>query len=902
MKRMLSVCLALMLLITVVPAVSSAATYGYVTGGWLRMRSGPSFDNSTVASYYTGTMVEILGTSGSWYNVKAPDGKTGYMYSSYISSSGGGGGTGTAYVTSSNGYGVRLRSGPSTGYRILGVFSVGTAMTVLESGTNWSKVQIGSTVGFMMNQFLTTSGGGTSGETAVVWSPNGLGVRLRSGPGTGYGIIGVYSVGTTVTILSHGSTWDQIRVGSRTGYMMNYYLTSAATPVATGIVVTPATTTAAPGGSVAIVTTVSGSNLSNPSYTLAITQNDSMATLSGNTLTVKNTATVGSVIIVTATTADNGSSGSKLTATCSITVTAGTPTATSVTIAPSTASVKQGSSVTFTVTVNGVNLSNPAYTLSITANDSMATLSGNTLTVKSSATVGSVIKVTALSADNNSSGNKIAATSDITVAATTAPGAPTLSTANAGNASVALTWAAPTDNGGSAVVGYVVYRSTTNNIADATSTSLLGGSLTGTTVTSLTNGTAYYFWVAAVNSVGTGSASASLSATPSATILVPGAPTLNTATAGNAQVALAWTAPTDTGSGALTGYNVYRSTTNTFPGTGGIAVFGASTTNYTFTGLTNGTTYYFWVTATNGAGEGAASASLSATPATVPSAPTLDSATAGNGQVSLSWTAASNNGGSTLTGFKVYHGTTGNIADATSETVLDGSATSHTVTGLTNGTQYYFWVSAVNGVGESEKSGNKSATPVTVPSAPTLDSATAGAGQVALCWTAASGTGGSALTGFKVYRSTTSNIADATSESVSGGSTASYTATGLTNGTTYYFWVSAVNGVGESDKSGSKSATPATVPDAPGSFAAGTVSGTTVPLSWAAAASNGSTISGYVIEYGTDTSYSAGSQTAGAGDTGISIDVGGTGTWYFRIHATSNLGSGASATTTANVT
>ena len=211
MKRILSICLAIALLLTAIPMATSLAIsqYGYVTGGWLRLRSAASFDSSTVSSYYTGTQVKILSTSGSWYQVEAPDGKTGYMYSSYISFSGGI--IGDAYVTSTNGYGVRMRSGPGTGYSIIGVYSVGTALTVLQTGSTWSKIQIGSRVGYMMNQYITTSGGGgTSGDTATVWSANGYGVRLRSGAGTGYSIIGVYSVGTLVTVLSHGTTWDHI--------------------------------------------------------------------------------------------------------------------------------------------------------------------------------------------------------------------------------------------------------------------------------------------------------------------------------------------------------------------------------------------------------------------------------------------------------------------------------------------------------------------------------------------------------------------------------------------------------------------------------------------------------------------------------------------------------------------
>ena len=91
MKRFLSICLALALLVSLVPAVPAmtVSQYGTVTGGWLRLRSAANFDASTISSYYTGTVVQILGTSGNWYNVKTPDGNTGYMYGSYITINGG---------------------------------------------------------------------------------------------------------------------------------------------------------------------------------------------------------------------------------------------------------------------------------------------------------------------------------------------------------------------------------------------------------------------------------------------------------------------------------------------------------------------------------------------------------------------------------------------------------------------------------------------------------------------------------------------------------------------------------------------------------------------------------------------------------------------------------------------
>ena len=89
-------------------------------------------------------------------------------------------------------------------------------------------------------------------------------------------------------------------------------------------------------------------------------------------------------------------------------------------------------------------------------------------------------------------------------------------------------------------------------------------------------------------------------------------------------------------------------------------------------------------------------------------------ASAGNGQVVLSWTAPASNGASAITNYKVYRGTT-----AGGETVLTtlGNVTTYTDSAVTNGQIYYYQVSAVNGVGEGPKSTEVSATPG-APAAP----------------------------------------------------------------------------------------------------------------------------------------------------------------------------------------
>jgi YHS domain-containing protein len=310
---------------------------------------------------------------------------------------------------------------------------------------------------------------------------------------------------------------------------------------------------------------------------------------------------------------------------------------------------------------------------------------------------------------------------------------------------VSLSWTAPASDGGAQITSYDVYEGTT---ADVKTTAPVASSKgTSVTVKNLTNGTTYYFKVAAVNKVGVGPASGAASATPAAAITKPGPPTGLTATPGQGRVTLSWTVPGSDGGAGISGYLIYQGTSP--GGEGGTPVNGSpvSATSYTVAGLTTGTTYYFMVAAVNDAkrqgndsGEASATpvsaaASASATTSiskgsgtgasSAPGGPTGLTATAGNAQVSLSWTAPASDGGSPLARYQVYLGTTpeapedpgtpgtpGTSGLAAGTPVKSVTGTSTVVTGLTNGTTYYFAVTAVNAAGTmSSASGEVSAEP-----------------------------------------------------------------------------------------------------------------------------------------------------------------------------------------------
>jgi len=378
---------------------------------------------------------------------------------------------------------------------------------------------------------------------------------------------------------------------------------------------------------------------------------------------------------------------------------------------------------------------------------------------------------------------------------------------------------------------------------------------------------------------------------------VPSAPAGVAAAYGDAQASISWTAV----SGA-TSYNIYWSTATGVTTSSGTKIAGV-TSPYAHTGLTNGTTYYYIVTAVNGSGESAASSQVSAMPqASATGAPLGVAAASGNAQVTVSWTAVSG-----ATSYNIYWSTTAGVTTASGTKLAsvsfttNGTTLSYTHTGLTNGTTYYYIVTAVNVGGESAASNQASAMPqVSAPGAPNGVSATPGNAQVTVSWTAVSG-----ATSYNVYWSTTTGVTTASGTKLASvsfttnGTTLSYAHTGLTNGTTYYYIVTAVNSGVESSASNQASATPQ-VPT-PGTPTGLTASADSVlakiTLSWTAASG---TITGYKIYRGTSGNESLLATQTGSGTTYTDTSLS-AGTWYYKVSAY-NAGGEGSKSSEANAT
>ncbi|MCA4900649.1 MAG: fibronectin type III domain-containing protein, partial [Cytophagales bacterium] len=469
----------------------------------------------------------------------------------------------------------------------------------------------------------------------------------------------------------------------------------------------------------------------------------------------------------------------------------------------------------------------------------------------------------------NATGNSAYTAEANAIAGLVAP--TTLAAVAASATQINLTWSDVSTN----ETGFQVERSTTSGTGFVLITTTAANAVSFSN-TGLTANTRYFYRVRSVNAVGTSVPTAEASALTSA----PAAPTMLTAVAASStQINLTWV----DASTSETGFQIERSLTSG-SGFSLISTAAANATTFSNTGLTANTVYFYRVRAINGSiTSGYAPQATASTSAPLPPT-TLNASAFSSTQINLTWVDASNN----ETGFQVERSTTSG-SGYTLVTTTAANATSFSNTALTANTSYFYRVRAVNAVGSSNNSSEFS-TSTMAPIIPTTLAAVAtSTTQINLTWVDASNN----ETGFQIERSTISGSGFTLINTTAANAT-TFSNTGLTAGTRYFYRIRSTNGVGSSLNTPEAVAVANLV--APTALAATAASQTQVNLTWTDASANET---GFQIERSliAGTGYAVVATTA-ANVTSFSSTGLTAGTQYFyRVRAINNSGTGLSAYT-----
>jgi fibronectin type 3 domain-containing protein len=335
----------------------------------------------------------------------------------------------------------------------------------------------------------------------------------------------------------------------------------------------------------------------------------------------------------------------------------------------------------------------------------------------------------------------------------------------------------------------------------------------------VTKGTPYDVWVAAWNDAGQGPGSTRLSVT---TISSPSAPTDLNGTEGDEHNVLRWSPPQSVGDSPITGYRIYW---NVWYGFGGcnivngwmrgssltaITLDGPDTLHYDHTGLENGMYHIYYVTALTEEGEGAGTYYMVLIPRRLPSPPVNLSATAYDGSVALDWEPPLDYGDAEILRYIVYRGSSLDEMEEIGHTsyrwsdwnLWSPAPTSYSDEDVVDGKVYYYYITAVNGLGEGPPSDPIMVPAVKTPIAPSQPinlTAEFVDGVVVLSWMAPLNDGGRPVLEYWVYRATSGVVP--TVEGVVTSGTNDFNDTILVLGFTYYYSVSAVNEAGEGERS-----------------------------------------------------------------------------------------------------
>ena len=437
-------------------------------------------------------------------------------------------------------------------------------------------------------------------------------------------------------------------------------------------------------------------------------------------------------------------------------------------------------SISFTAPVNG-GLSITNYFYSTNNGTTFAPVGNTTIPINVSGLTNGTTYQFVIKAVN-SLGNS-APSAAVSATPCVVPGLPTINSVVSGNQLLTVSFSAPASNGGSSITGYKYSINGTSYTAIGTSSPF--------TITGLTNGTAYTVSMKATNAAGDSVAYTPLDSVVPAT--VPNAPAVSSVVPGNQSITVSYTAPTITGGSAITNYwYSYDGTNYTSLSTSSAA------TPFTISGLTNGTGYKITMKATNIVGNSTVSGeSASVVPLTTPNPPVISSYVLGDSQVNISYSLPYNGGNAIdYIQYKINGGTYTSI----------GTATTYTITGLTNGTAYPVQIRAHNAAGYSIDSSAVVLVPRKVPDPPSITTIYSLNGNIRVRFSAPAYNGGNAITGYAYTVNDGSYVACSYPQ---------FDIPSLTPGVNYSVKVFAVNAAGTSTASDAKTTVIIVVPGAP---------------------------------------------------------------------------------------
>ena len=210
---------------TPAPTPGTGGFKGAVIGTGVRMRSQPNTNSSVLGYYSNGVTMTVLGSVDGWYKASY-NGKTGYVSASYMRIS-----PDNVYSAakngSVNGSAVRMRMGPSTDFAVIGSYNKGTEVKISGEYAGWYEVSVSGKYGYIKKDYVKVGSAAVSEPEKTmdsVGTITGNSVRMRSGPGTGYSVIGYYNKGIQVNVTGQTGNWYAVTYKGLKGYISADYV------------------------------------------------------------------------------------------------------------------------------------------------------------------------------------------------------------------------------------------------------------------------------------------------------------------------------------------------------------------------------------------------------------------------------------------------------------------------------------------------------------------------------------------------------------------------------------------------------------------------------------------------------------------------------------------------------